>query len=328
MNSYFINEWISVIIIVIFLIIYLIRFYLVMSGDDWFIMWLGLEINIMIFILFIFERNRIVRVESCLKYFFIQSVGSAVLIRIFYLNKEWLDFCLCLLLRYKIGAGPFFFWFPSVCGGISWMSCFLLISFQKVIPLILMVIFVSWIIYWIVVLRLIFGVLGSFNQINLKQLIAYSSVYHLGWIILCNISGEINWMEYLLIYSVIIFPVLVCLKYFNINDIGMIIKMKYKNWFIFLILRMAGIPPFLGFFLKWYAFIIIFKFEYIFFIFLIVCSVVIFYIYFRVVYDVLVMNYYNRLWCNVFMKRSALYLDMFGIFGLVVGLFLGVIMIF
>ncbi|PKR79471.1 hypothetical protein E1814_29195 [Klebsiella pneumoniae] len=60
------------------------------------------------------------------------------------------------------------------------MSCFILISFQKLIPLIIMRIFISYVIYMIVVVRLFFGVFGCYNQRNFKQLIAYSSVYHIG----------------------------------------------------------------------------------------------------------------------------------------------------
>nr|YP_009072476.1 NADH dehydrogenase subunit 2 [Pardosa laura]AIP86880.1 NADH dehydrogenase subunit 2 [Pardosa laura] len=309
--------------VMLFSFMYLISFHLVMNSDDWFLLWLGLEINMMIFIMLMYKENSILKVESCLKYFFIQSVGSAILMGCFYLNKEWMDLAVCLLLGYKIGAGPFFFWFPSVCSGLSWMSCFVLMSFQKVIPLMIMKIFVSWILYMMVVVSLFFGVFGCYNQSNLKQLIAYSSVYHMGWIMLCNFSTDLSWFMYLLLYSFMIFPVMKFFEYLMFEDLTMLMKMKYKGWIIFMMLSMAGMPPFLGFFLKLFAFIMIFSYEYYFMMFLIFCSVVMFYIYFRVIYDVLMSYYINVNWMNFMLINniSNNNLVMMSVLGLMMGIF-------
>lgn len=318
-------NFILIVNLILFGFIYIMSFHLVINRDDWFLVWLGLEINIITFIIFIFRGNRIANVESCLKYFFIQRLGSAIFISVFYLNKRLLDFSMCFLLRYKIGAGPFFFWFPSVCSGISWMSCFFLITFQKLIPLIILSIFISWIFYLIILFSLIFGVFGSFNQRDLKQLIAFSSVYHLGWILLCELVDDISWIIYLFVYRFIVFPVVNLLKWLEIDRLIKVIKMKYKNWFALFILRIAGIPPFLGFFLKWFAFIVIFNYDYFFILLLILCSVVIFYVYFRVVYDVLIIYYDSGLWGNcILFNISTYYLDLVSLLGLIIGLFFGV----
>nr|YP_010460103.1 NADH dehydrogenase subunit 2 [Lycosa singoriensis]UUC05150.1 NADH dehydrogenase subunit 2 [Lycosa singoriensis] len=312
----------------LFFFMYLISFHLVMSSDDWFMLWLGLEINMLIFIVFMYKDKSMLKIESCLKYFFVQSVGSAVLMSCFYLNKEWMDLVMCLLLSYKIGGGPFFFWFPSVCSGISWMSCFVLMSFQKVIPLMIMGVFLSWVLYIIIIVSLFFGVFGSFNQKNLKQLIAFSSVYHLGWIMLCNFSGDVNWMIYLMLYSLMIFPVISFFGSFLMEDLMMVMKMKYKWWVVLLMLSMAGMPPFLGFFLKWFAFTMIFEYEYYFMMFLVICSVIMFYVYFRVVYDVLMSYYDVKVWNNlVLMCSSENHLMMLSVIGLLMGLFFGVFFI-
>lgn len=310
---------------ILFGFIYIISFHLVINRDDWFLVWLGLEINIITFIIFIFKGNNIINVESCLKYFFIQRLGSAVFISIFYLNKELLDFVMCFLLRYKIGAGPFFFWFPSVCSGISWMSCFFLITFQKIIPLLILSIFISWVFYIVIVISLIFGVFGSFNQRDLKQLIAFSSVYHLGWILLCELVDDVSWIIYLIIYSFVLFPIVNLLRWLSIGRLIRIIRVKYKNWFVLFMLRMAGIPPFLGFFLKWFAFIVIFDYDFLFILLLILCSVIMFYVYFRIVYDVLIVYYDSGMWGNyVLFNINRYYLDLVSLLGLVIGLFFGI----
>nr|WAQ70302.1 NADH dehydrogenase subunit 2 [Lycosa sp.] len=305
-----------------FVCMYMISFHLVMNSDDWFLLWLGLEINMMIFIVLIYKEISMLSVESCLSYFFVQSLGSAVLMGSFYLNKDWMDLIVCLMLSYKIGAGPFFFWFPSLCSGISWMSCFVLMTFQKVIPLIIMGIFFSWMLYFIIIVSLFFGVFGSFNQKNLKQLIAYSSVYHLGWIMLCGMLSDMNWMIYLMLYSLMIFPIMKLFDFLKFEDIMMLMKVKYKNWVVLLMLSMAGMPPFLGFFLKWFAFIMIFGCDFYFMMFLIICSVVMFYVYFRVVYDVLMGCCDMGIWGNLMMMSGKdNFLLMFSVIGVVMGLF-------
>lgn len=328
MSSYLINKLIFMLNFALFFFMYLIRFHLVINRDDWFILWIGLEVNIITFIIFIYKENRIIRIESCLKYFFIQRVGSAIFLTIFYLNKEWLDFIICFLLSYKIGAGPFFFWFPSVCSNISWISCFMLISFQKIIPLVIISFFFSVISYIVIIVGLFFGVFGSFNQKNLKQLIAFSSIYHLGWVILCNFSEDVNWIIYLTVYSIMIFPVIIFFKYLLFEDLSIVMKVKYKSIIILLLLSMAGIPPFLGFFLKWFAFVILFECRFYYIIFLIICSIVIFYVYFRIIYDVLIRSYDSGVWKDLMMiKRENNFFILLRILGLIVGLFFGVFFI-
>ncbi len=184
-------------------------------------------------------------------------------------------------------------------------------------------IFISYVIYMIVVVRLFFGVFGCYNQRNFKQLIAYSSVYHIGWIILCNFSDDLSWFVYLLLYSLIIFPVMKFFRFLLFEDFTMLIKIKYKGWLILMVLRIAGIPPLLGFFLKLFAFIMIFKYEYYFIMFLIFCSVVMFYVYFRMIYDVLMRYYDNMNWINfTIMYNKNNYLIIINIVGLIMGVFL------
>lgn len=303
-------------------------FYLVIGGNDWFMIWLGLEINIIMFIIIIFERYRIFNVESCLKYFFIQSLGSAVFIILFYIYKVHLDFILCLILGYKIGAGPFYYWFPSICKGISWMSCFILISIQKLIPLILIRIFISWMFFFIIVVRLIIGVFGSFNQKDLKLLIAYSSVYHLGWILLCIVIGRNYWFCYMIIYIFIIFPMIYFLKNVDVIYFMDIIRINNKYIFIIVMLSVAGIPPFLGFFLKWFAFRIIIDYRIFYMIILIVCSVTIFYVYFRIIYDVIIGYYYFGGWGRwIIEEKSEFWLDIICMVGILFGVSVGIYLI-
>lgn len=319
MSSYLINDYIIIPSLFLFLYIYIIRFILVISRNDWFIVWLGLEINIMAFIVLIYCRDNVYNIESCMKYFFIQRLRSALFVSIFYLNKEFISYGLTIILGLKIGLGPFFFWFPSVCSGLRWISCFVLITIQKIMPLILILIFGSILIWIIIFIRLILGAFGSFNQINVKQLIAYSSVHHLGWILVCGIIGGDVWILYLLLYFVIIIGVIVMFLNKNVVDLRIINKWKGKWWFVIGMLRMAGIPPLLGFFLKWIAFSYILIIDIMFVVFIIFISVIIFYVYLRFLYDILISYRNFNGWINYTIYNYQLYIDMYNVFGFLLG---------
>lgn len=273
--------------LIIFVLLYIISFIICLNNDDWFLIWLGLEINIIRFIILIYKRRRKKHIESCFKYFFIQRLGSIIFLSFFFINKNLISYLRRLIIRYKIGAGPFYFWFPSVCSGVGWVRCFFLISFQKIIPLILIAIFISIILWIIIMSRLMVGVFGSFNQKQIKRLLSYSSIHHVGWILICIISDRNIWFLYLFLYRVIILSVIGLFIKYEINRIIRLIKLKYK-WILFItILSIAGMPPLLGFFLKWVAFYYIIKINYIIIIFMLIISVIIFYVYIRLIYDLI-----------------------------------------
>lgn len=310
-----------------FIFLYIIRFIIVIRREDWFLVWMGLEINIISFLILIYRRYRVGVIESCLKYFFIQSLGSVLFIRIFYINYYILGGILFLILRFKIGAGPFFYWFPSICSGIEWNSCYILIIYQKILPLLLIRIFIHWILWFVVIISLMIGVLGSFNQNNIKQLIAYSSIHHLGWIIIIIMGRKsIRWILYLGIYMLVLFSVVGLLLKDDIIDLSSIYISKNKFMFIIGILRIAGMPPLLGFFLKWIALVRIIEINIIYIIILIIVSITILYVYIRIVYDVFIGGGIER--CEdyiLFYKISNI--EILSIVGIVIGVIVGIIMI-
>lgn len=290
MSSYLIYECILIPSIYCFLFTYIISFIIVIRSGDWFLVWIGLEINIISFLMIIYKRYRMIVGESCLKYFFIQRLGSSLFIGIFYLRGYLIGGIIILILSLKIGAGPFFFWFPSLCSGLDWISCFFIIFFQKVLPLILIFIFVHWILWFIAFVRLVVGMLGSFNQRNIKMLIAYSSIHHLGWILIVGCNRSIKWILYLVLYGIILYRVVVLLFSDDIIDLSSLFISEYKVIFIIGILRMGGVPPLLGFFLKWMALVNIINLRIIYLLILIMISVVILYIYIRVIYDIIILS--------------------------------------
>lgn len=312
---------------ILFIVIYGISFIYVLNIDDWIMVWLGLELNIISYIALIYKRYDICVLESCFRYFLIQSLGSALLLAVFYLYIV-MSRVVVLLLRYRLGAGPFFYWFPSVCSGVGWVSCYMLITFQKVIPLFLISGFLNIIMWYIIIISLIIGVLGSINQVNIKNLFAYSSIHHLGWLISCIFRNDLFWLWYLLIYSFMLISVVLYLILYDINNFYILGRNKDKGWFIIGFMSIGGLPPLLGFFLKWSALVYILSINYTFVIFLLLMSVIMLYIYLRVVYDTLIINNISIGWHIKYDNLLTLIkVDFLNFFGLIVGAIVGFILI-
>lgn len=324
MGSYLINEKILAQRVVGFSSFYLARILLTLRCRNWFLVWMGLEINIIRFIAIIYSRSS-EGVEVCLKYFFIQRLGSGILIIIFYSEFEWFDYIILIILRYKMGAGPFYFWFPSVCDGLEWGCCFLLITIQKVLPL-LLISFLTRIFLWVIILRrIIIGAAGSINQERMKRLIAYSSIHHVGWILLGNFLNDILWVVYLITYRFLIRGVILRIINDKILDVGILGKIRSKWRFVLGILSIGGMPPMLGFYLKFWLFYNLLFIDYSLLLFIIIISVLIFYVYLRVVYRVIIRRINIIRWVRKIIVRRVIRLDLIYIMGVNVGVIVWII---
>nr|AUJ21352.1 NADH dehydrogenase subunit 2 [Tetragnatha sp. Rapa Nui] len=273
----------------LFVIMYVSSFMMVMGGDSWFLLWMGLEVNMISFIILVYGKS-IYEIEVCMKYFFIQGIGSAMLLMMLILSGKFLSECVILILSYKMGAGPFFFWFPSFCEGVSWASCILVMSLQKVIPLLFTGLFLCSFMWIMIFMSMFVGALGCFNESKLKKFMAFSSIHYVGWLFLCIKTNLYMWMVYLFGYMFMLVGILMSLRSDESISVKDILKMKSPGLFIFSMLNMGGMPPMLGFFLKWWVFLGILgtKIEVMWFIILL--AVFMFYVYMRLVYPVLV-NY-------------------------------------
>jgi len=240
------------------------------SSANWIWVWVGIEINMLSFIPLIksVKDNYIFRVVECsVKYFIAQAIGSGVfllgyiliLIKYFRLLKVRLSLVLILLsLLIKVGAAPFHFWFPIVIKGLCWFSCGILIIFQKIIPLVIFSCTLGGGLHrgllMFCILGSVIGGVGGLNQTNLRFLLSYSSIGHIGWILIGCISSYNVFLIYFVIYSIISFRIIFffnCADFRNIVVDGIFLKGLYMGILLFLFFSLRGIPPFLGFFPKW-----------------------------------------------------------------------------
>uniref|UniRef100_Q4FCV6 NADH-ubiquinone oxidoreductase chain 2 n=1 Tax=Caryanda yunnana TaxID=334864 RepID=Q4FCV6_9ORTH len=238
------------------------------SSNSWLGVWMGLEINLLSFIpMLTNDKNSMIN-ESSIKYFIIQVMASTMLLfSILLIQMKYLmswesemvpSMMISSSLLVKIGAAPFHFWFPEVMGTSEWYNCLLLMTWQKIAPMMILsyCIQMNNFIFVIVILSIIIGAMGGLNQTSLRHLLAYSSISHLGWMISSMISTENIWEIYFIIYSVLSMILVLLFKQtnsFSLNQIYTASNMKTEIKFMMFLslLSIGGLPPFIGFLPKW-----------------------------------------------------------------------------
>nr|YP_010572531.1 NADH dehydrogenase subunit 2 [Phlugiolopsis punctata]UZH35896.1 NADH dehydrogenase subunit 2 [Phlugiolopsis punctata] len=239
------------------------------SSTSWLGVWMGLEINLLSFIPLMSNAKNIMSTEASLKYFLIQAIASSLLlfslIMMFLmsnmsilLNHEVFPLLISSALLLKLGAAPFHFWFPATMEGLNWWNNLILMTWQKIAPLMLLSYLINMNTFFSVIIISSIGIgsLGGLNQTSLRKLMAYSSINHLGWMIAAMTSGENLWELYFLIYfflSAAIIFMFHTFQCFHINQNFLLMNNdpKIKFCMFTLLLSLGGLPPFLGFLPKW-----------------------------------------------------------------------------
>lgn len=287
------------------------------SSVYWLYIWVGLELNLIGFIPLIMFTKSIVEGESRVKYFVSQAIGSGLILfgRLisFRVSFSWdlgsrLDNVGIWLvaggLFLKLGLFPFHYWIPSVIAGMSWFSCIVLATWQKIGPLFLLNSFIDLgnasVLFYVMCAGAIgssvIGGVGGLNQTQLRALLAYSSINHLGWMSLRIMIGEWVFKIYLLRYIVISLPLFLVVWIRDFNSFFSLWKVRnsffYYLFFLLMLLSLGGIPPLLGFFPKMIAIMIAAKLSW-----LIVISVI-------VVSSLLALFYYLSLFFSTYLCVS------------------------
>jgi NADH:ubiquinone oxidoreductase subunit 2 (subunit N) len=220
--------------------------------------WVFLELSSFRFL--ILSKNKNSR-ESLLKYFLIQTIRS-IFILTSILRKLNIKSTLKVtsLQRFPIlfirmivkrGLAPLHFWIIKVREGLNNKIITIFLSIQKIAPLsIIIIITNSYILQIILITSSIVGTISQITTMNLNILLTYSSVAHSSWILICGIKNMIILFTYITIYILLISQIFFIIKKINLKYISNIIN---NISILILILRLAGLPPLLGFFPKWIA---------------------------------------------------------------------------
>nr|YP_010305117.1 NADH dehydrogenase subunit 2 [Imosca coreana]ULR87026.1 NADH dehydrogenase subunit 2 [Imosca coreana] len=289
------------------------------SSNSWFGCWIGLEINLLSFIPLISNSNNLLANEASLKYFLIQSIASinflfTILIKLIMMkNLEMNNFIAIMMnssMLMKMGSTPFHFWFPNIVEGLSWVNNFILMTWQKITPIILLsYFFYNNFIIIIIIMNTLIGAIGGLNQTSLRKLMAFSSINNLGWMLSSMMISENLWLFYMMMYSFMIsimcfFFYILNMYFINqlfINNMNFLIKINLMINF----LSLGGLPPFIGFFPKWIIinFLINSKMYLLIFIFMMTSLIMLFF-YIRISYSAFMFNYLKLKWFKIFIKNN------------------------
>nr|YP_009740706.1 NADH dehydrogenase subunit 2 [Euparatettix variabilis]QID03668.1 NADH dehydrogenase subunit 2 [Euparatettix variabilis] len=248
---------------IMFYLILFISTMISITSTSWLGAWMGLEINLLSFLPLI--SNQSSYNNSMIKYFITQTLASVILITSIitlminmFKSKEIINIMVAMSLLMKMGAAPMHFWFPEVMEFLEWKNCMLLMTWQKIAPMIM----ISYIdmnqlfMTIIIIMSAMVGAILGLNQISLRLILAYSSINHLGWMLASMQTSMITWTWYFLAYSLLTSLIALSFKSININFINEMFNSKNNNKTdklnsALMLMSLGGMPPFLGFLPKW-----------------------------------------------------------------------------
>ena len=278
------------------------------SSNDLIVFYIGLELqSLALYVLASFNRDNILSSESGLKYFVLSALSSGLLLygcSLIYgfsnstnfneisqnFNFEYgVIFGMVFVivgLAFKISAVPFHMWAPDVYQGSPTSVTVLFAILPKIAALTVFIkflygpfinLFEEWqaIIIFLSIASMILGAVAAIGQKNLKRLIAYSSISHMGYALAGLTTGTNQGIQssiiYLIIYLIMnlaFFSCLFMLKrkdkfYENIEDLSGLSKKHpiLALSFLIILFSLAGIPPLAGFFAKFYIFMAVIQKE-------------------------------------------------------------------
>nr|AEX55793.1 NADH dehydrogenase subunit 2 [Cordylochernes scorpioides] len=250
---------------------------IVLVSKYWLVMWLGLELNLLGFILILEKSNE--EFYKIMKYFIIQSVASIVISMSFFLKncvEGGLMFSLSMTMIFalflKLAVAPLHFWIVPLVKKMKNMNLFLILGLQKLAPMFIFskipIFFKTNTMFW-GISALLGSILGLFSS-SMNLILLFSSISHSPWMMMLMLSNSPNfWFIYFLVYLLNLSMVL----FFSQEN-------KYKLLMFLSLLSMGGLPPLLGFYVKWVA--IFYNFASLTIILLLLSSIMNMYMYIRI----------------------------------------------
>nr|QEJ81539.1 NADH dehydrogenase subunit 2 [Diaphanes sp. FM11] len=239
------------------------------SSYSWMGMWIGLEVNVLSIIPMLINQKSKISSESAIKYFFTQAfASSAIMLSIIilmsqqYLQGKLIKDLPTLIMNsgflMKMGMAPFHFWFPEVLEGLEWWNSMIMLTWQKIAPMVLLMYSNEFSLFFMIsiIIGMVISGLMAFNQISLRKILAYSSINHMGWMLSSMMISQSIWLIYFIVYSITTINITVIFNCTNTFYVPQMVSIwnfnpMIKLFFSMNFLSLAGIPPFLGFLPKW-----------------------------------------------------------------------------
>ena len=284
---------------------------MMISANDLIALYLGLELqSLALYVIAAFKRDDLKSSEAGLKYFVLGALSSGMLLygaSMLYgvtgstgygaiaaaMKAAGMTANIGLIvglvfvmvgLAFKISAVPFHMWTPDVYEGAPTPVTAFFAGAPKVAAMALLLRFMQgalpaaaeqWqqIVIFLSIASMVLGAFAAIGQTNIKRLMAYSSIGHVGFALVAlaanNAEGVAGVLIYLAIYVAMTLGTFACILSMrrgdkNLEDISELAglaktDLRLASILAVLMFSLAGIPPLAGFWAKWYAFLPVVK---------------------------------------------------------------------
>nr|AAP84563.1 NADH dehydrogenase subunit 2 [Liolaemus paulinae] len=243
------------------------------SSFHWLFAWIGLELNTLAIIPMISKRHHPRATEAATKYFLTQAAASAIILfsstinawqtgtwDITQLTCPMSSTLLTMALAMKLGLAPAHFWLTEVMQGTTTGTAMIIATWQKLAPMAIIILTANnltpTILLTMGMLSTIIGGWGGLNQTQLRKILAYSSIAHLGWMatistMMTNIL-TINLIIYLMM-TLSMFSTFIMTNSKTIQDMTLSWSLSptIATLTTTTLLSLGGLPPLTGFIPKW-----------------------------------------------------------------------------
>nr|ALA99460.1 NADH dehydrogenase subunit 2 [Anourosorex squamipes] len=246
---------------------------IVTMSSHWFMIWIGFEMNMLAFIPLLIKNYNPRSMEASTKYFMTQATASMILMLAIIMNLihegQWTisnisnptaSILMTMALVMKLGLSPFHFWVPEVTQGVSLTSGMILLTWQKIAPLsVFYQIHPSInlnLILSMSLLSILIGGWGGLNQTQLRKIMAYSSIAHMGWMTAIMTYEPTIMLLNLFIYITMTISTFMLFIFTSTTTTLSLShawnKMPLITFLIMMVmLSLGGLPPLTGFLPKW-----------------------------------------------------------------------------
>nr|DAC80247.1 TPA_asm: NADH dehydrogenase subunit 2 [Arctocephalus gazella] len=246
---------------------------IVLTSSHWLMIWIGFEMNMLAIIPILMKNFSPRATEASTKYFLIQATASMLLMLGIIINLttsgQWTILklpsptasnLLTIALAMKLGMAPFHFWVPEVTQGTPLSSGMILLTWQKIAPLSILYQITPSInpnlLITMAIASMLVGGWGGLNQTQLRKILAYSSIAHMGWITIIMTYNPTLMLLNLTIYITMTLGTFMLFMY-NSSTTTLSLshtwnKLPFMTSLILaLMLSLGGLPPLSGFVPKW-----------------------------------------------------------------------------
>nr|ADO22885.1 NADH dehydrogenase subunit 2 [Basileuterus luteoviridis] len=243
------------------------------SSNHWIMAWTGLEINTLAILPLISKSHHPRAIEAATKYFLTQAAASALVLfssmtnawhtgqwDITQLTHPMSSLILTSAIAMKLGLVPFHFWFPEVLQGSPLTTGLLLSTVMKLPPITLLYMtshsLNPTLLTSLAILSTALGGWMGLNQTQIRKILAFSSISHLGWMAIIIVYNPKLTLLNFYLYAMMTATVFLTLNTIKVLKLSTLMtawtKIPSLNAMLLLtLLSLAGLPLWTGFLPKW-----------------------------------------------------------------------------